>query len=95
MTVTPPRLRCKRGAIGGAAARPACGVGIPRDDQKLVQVVEEFGASANGHCAELKIVEIPNEVKWEIENRHGVERVSKAHPTWAESKVAEQSDLRT
>src|SRR5947199_7118204 len=35
-----------------------CGELVPRDDKKLVQVVEELGAEANGHCAELKIVEI-------------------------------------
>ena len=59
-----------------------CGELIPRDDEKLVQVVEELGAEANGHCAELKIVEIPNEVLWEIEKVGGVEHVSEVHRTW-------------
>ena len=59
-----------------------CGELIPRDDAKLVQVVEEFGAEANGHCAELKIVEIPNDVEWQIERSGGVEHVSEAHRMW-------------
>jgi hypothetical protein len=59
-----------------------CGALIPRDDQKLVQVVEELGSEANGHCAELKIVQIPNDVHWQIENANGVEHVSEVHRTW-------------
>lgn len=41
-----------------------CGALIPRDDEKLVRVVEELRAEANGHCAELKVVSIPAEMKW-------------------------------
>ena len=59
-----------------------CGRLIPRDDEKLVQIVEELGAQANGHCAELKVVEIPTDVKWRIEKHGGVERVSEIHRTW-------------
>ncbi len=60
-----------------------CGVLVPRDDGKLVQVVEELGAeAANGHCAELKIVAIPDDVEWEIENAGGIEHVSERHRTW-------------
>jgi hypothetical protein len=58
------------------------GVLIPRDDEKLVHVVEELGEEANGHCAELKIVEIPDDVAWEIEKTDGVEHVSAVHGTW-------------
>ena len=60
-----------------------CGVLIPRGDQKLVQVVEELGSVANGHCAELKIVEIPKDVQWEIEKTSGMEHVSEVHRTWS------------
>ena len=58
------------------------GAQIPRDDQRLVQVVETLGASANGHAASLKVVEIPQDVKWQIEKVDGVERVSETHRTW-------------
>lgn len=60
-----------------------CGARITRDDQKLLQVVMELGPAANGHCANLKVVEIPHDVKWEIENFHGVEQISETHRTWS------------
>ena len=60
-----------------------CGKLIPRDDLKLVQVVEELGAAANGHGAELRVVKIPDDVRWEISAVGGIEHVSEAHRTWA------------
>ena len=78
-----------RGAYWPLAAGPQepslnrCGALIPRDDEKLVQVVEELGAEANGHCAALKVVSIPDDVKWEISTTDGVEYVSEVHRTWA------------
>ncbi len=59
-----------------------CGRLIPRDDQYLVQVIEELCTEANGHCAQLKVVEITTEVEWKIENSGGVECVTEAHRTW-------------
>lgn len=59
-----------------------CGKLIPRDDRKLTQVVEELGAEANGHCAFLKIVEIPDGVQWVIGKADGVEHISEVHRTW-------------
>jgi hypothetical protein len=60
-----------------------CGALIPRDDEKLVRVVEELGEEANGHCAQLKVVSIPDEVKWEIARTDGMEHVSEVHRTWS------------
>lgn len=59
-----------------------CGAFIPRDDEKLVRVVEELRAEANGHAAELKVIEIPGDVQWVIDKTDGVEHVSEAHRTW-------------
>lgn len=59
-----------------------CGTRIPRDDQHLVRVVEEMGASADGHCAALKIVEIPSDLQWKIALTDGMEEVSEVHRTW-------------
>lgn len=56
---------------------------LPRDDPVLVQVVEELGKEANGTCAALKIVEIPDDVEWEIEEYDGNEWVSERHRTWS------------
>ncbi|MDZ4853733.1 MAG: hypothetical protein SGJ26_02540 [Nitrospirota bacterium] len=60
-----------------------CGKLIPRDDLKLAQVVEELGGAANGHGAELRVVTIPDDVRWEISAVGGVEHVSEVHRTWA------------
>jgi len=59
-----------------------CGALIPRDDLKLIQVVEELGTEADGSSAALKVVEIPHDVEWEIEKSFGVEHVSERHRTW-------------
>lgn len=55
---------------------------IPRDDQKLVQVVEELRSEANGHCAELKVVEIPGGIQWTVEKVDGTEHISETHRQW-------------
>lgn len=47
----------------------------------LVQVVEELGDRAGGPCACLKVVEIPADVKWTIEEYDGLEWVAEAHRT--------------
>jgi len=55
---------------------------IPRDDAALIQVVEELGDGANGSFAKLKIVEIPDDVLWQIEEYDGKEWVAEQHRTW-------------
>ena len=47
-----------------------------------MQVVEELRAAANGHAADLKVVEIPDGVQWVIDKTDGVEHVSEVHRTW-------------
>jgi hypothetical protein len=77
-----------RGAHWPAAAGPRepslnqYGASIPRDDQHLVRVVEELGSEANGHCADLKVVLIPDDVLWTIDMADGLERVSEVHRSW-------------
>jgi hypothetical protein len=55
---------------------------IPRDDAALVQVVEEMGVMANGAFAKLKIVKIPDDVEWQIDEYDGLEWVAEKHRTW-------------
>ncbi len=55
---------------------------IARDDKALVQVVEEMGNAASGKYARLEIVEIPDDVEWEIEEYDGSEWVSEKHRRW-------------
>lgn len=56
---------------------------IPRDDAYLVRVVKELGMAANGPHANLKIVEIPGDVEWTVEEYDGVEWVAEKHRTWS------------
>lgn len=49
----------------------------------LVQVVETLGAKANGPYSALKVVEIPDDVEWEIEEYDGSEWVAERHRTWS------------
>ena len=55
---------------------------IERDDPTLVQVVTELGTAADDRYSELEIVEIPDDVKWQIEEYDGKEWVAEVHRTW-------------
>jgi hypothetical protein len=56
---------------------------IARDDPLLIQIVEEMGEKADGTFASLRIVEIPDDVDWYIEEYDGREWVSERHRTWS------------
>lgn len=53
-----------------------------RADPLLVQVVEELGVEANGSCAELRVIEIPDGVDYEIDDYDGVETIHEKHRVW-------------
>lgn len=55
---------------------------IPRHDLDLIKVVEELGEDANGRCAELKVVEIPDGVDYVIEGYDGLESIHEKHRVW-------------
>jgi hypothetical protein len=55
---------------------------IPRDDPALVETVETLGDEANGMCADLRVVAIPADVEWQIEEYDGREHIAEAHRTW-------------
>lgn len=55
---------------------------IPRDDADLIAVVEALGEAASGKFAALKVVEIPADVEWTIEEYDGREWVAEKHRTW-------------
>jgi hypothetical protein len=55
---------------------------IERDDIFLVQTVKNLGEKANGSCASLKVVEIPDGVEWVVEEYYGTEWVAEKHRTW-------------
>ena len=55
---------------------------IERTDLALIQVVEKLGKEANGPHAKLSVVEIPNDIKWEITDYDGLETVEEEHRSW-------------
>lgn len=56
---------------------------IARDDADLIAVIEEFGAAiCSDKFARLRIVQIPEDVKWHIAEYDGVEWVAEDHRTW-------------
>ena len=61
-------------------------LGAPQDPDRahpsLIKVVEQLGEAANGPGAKLKVVEIPDDVAWQIEEYDGREWVAEEHRTW-------------
>lgn len=55
---------------------------VQRDDPYLIQVIQELGEEANSRFCTLKIVEVPADVEWEIEEYDGLEWVAEKHRTW-------------
>ena len=53
-----------------------------RTNPKLVKCVEELGEEASGRFSSLKVVEIPDDVEWEIGEYDGTEWVAEKHRTW-------------
>lgn len=56
---------------------------IPRDDPVLIQIIEELGSyKVSGPFAQIEIIEIPDDVKWVIEEYDGTEWIAEQHRTW-------------
>ncbi len=55
---------------------------IARDDPTLIQIVEDMGTKADGTFAALKVVEVPDDVNWYVEEYDGREWVAERHRTW-------------
>jgi hypothetical protein len=56
---------------------------IERNDPDLVEIVEEMGDAAADLFAELKVVDIPDGIEWEIQEYDGREWISETHRTWS------------
>jgi hypothetical protein len=54
-----------------------------RGDSLVVGVVEALGEKANGKCAKLKVVEIPDGIQWMISEYDGMEQVKEKHRSWS------------
>lgn len=53
-----------------------------RTDSVLIEVVEELGEEANDEFADLQIVEIPDDLKYEVIDHDGIERLCEVGKTW-------------
>jgi len=55
-----------------------------RSDPLLIECIETLGSDVcSGSCAKLKIVEIPDDVQYVIEEYDGYEHIAEAHRTWS------------
>lgn len=57
-------------------------VEVKRNDPKLVECVETLKEKANGNSAKLRVVEIPDDVNWYIDEYDGIETVEEQHRSW-------------
>lgn len=55
------------------------GFGVRRTNPKLIEFLETTPSSKHGS---LKVVEIPDDVEWVIEDYDGLECVAEKHRTW-------------
>lgn len=53
-----------------------------RSDPFLIQVIAELGKEADGACARLSVIEIPDGVDYEIEEYDGLESIHERHRSW-------------
>ena len=56
---------------------------IERTDPILIRVVRELGKRANSRLSELKVVKIPDDIEYQIEEYDGVEWIAEEHRTWS------------
>jgi hypothetical protein len=55
---------------------------LDRSNKNLIKVIRELGKKANGPCASLKIVKIPDGVDFEIDEYDGMESIHEKHRSW-------------
>ena len=55
---------------------------IDRDDPALIKTVRKLKKDANGQCATLKIVKIPDDTEFEIDEYDGLESIHEKHRSW-------------
>lgn len=53
-----------------------------RTDEDLIEVIEELGEEASTNVSTLKVVEIPDDVEFEINDYDGIESVHEKHRVW-------------
>ncbi len=66
----------------GIMGDPASNADEHRTSELVISVVKELGEEANGMCAELEIVEIPDDIDYVIDEYDGNESVHEKHRSW-------------
>lgn len=56
--------------------------GYDRTSEYLIKAVEALGKEASGDCSNLKVIEIPDDVDYEIDEYDGIESVHEKHRSW-------------
>lgn len=54
-----------------------------RTDKDLIETIEELGEKADGSHAKLKVIEIPDNIEYIIEEYDGIEHIAEKHRTWS------------
>lgn len=55
-----------------------------RIDKVVIEIFEEFGSKkCSGEYSALKLIEIPDDVEYEIAEYDGMERVEEIHRSWS------------
>ena len=57
-----------------------------RADKRLIDAIKKIGLQASNRVSSLKIVKIPADVDWQIEEYDGLEWISEKHRTWGLSQ---------
>lgn len=53
-----------------------------RSEADLIAVVEELGQLANNNYSSLKVIDIPDDIEWQVEEYDGREHIAEKHRTW-------------
>jgi len=54
-----------------------------RDDKLLIETIEELGEKeSSGQLAEIKVVEIPDDIEYELDEYDGIESIHEKHRSW-------------
>ena len=65
------------------ADNPVYATELERTDPDLIAVVEELGPEADWHYSNLKVVEVPDDVRWHIHEYDGKEEIHENHRIWS------------
>ena len=55
---------------------------LERTDKDLISVIEKLGDEASGEYGSVTVVEIPDDVDWEIDDYDGIETIHEKHRVW-------------